>query len=133
MKRKAVAAWLTQRLTSMGYAPQSDYKGNVLVHLDGKSGGPNVLVTAHMDEIALMITKIEDDGKIRVTAYGGVYTWKWGEGPVDILTRYGALPGILSYGCIHTNDEKSVVEYARHHPLGWDKALRVYRTRLAPN
>ena len=122
-EEKAVAAWLTSHLALMGYAPQSDYKGNVLVHLDGKPGGPNVLVTAHMDEIALMITKIEDDGKIRVTAYGGVYTWKWGEGPVDILTRSGALPGILSYGCIHTNDEKSVVEHARHHPLGWDKAF----------
>ena len=101
-----------ERIAAMGYTPDVDAKGSVLVHLEGQnSSGPRVLVTAHMDEIALMITKIEDDGKIRVAAYGGVYAWKWGEGPVEIMTLNGLLPGVLSFGCIHTNDEKSVAEY----------------------
>jgi putative aminopeptidase FrvX len=50
-----------------------------------------------------------------------VFTWKWGEGPVEILTRDGLLPGILSYGCIHTNAATSVVEHARNHALNWER------------
>ena len=121
-EEKAVAAWVTQKLTDLGYAPETDAKGNVVVRLQGRQDGPNVLVTAHMDEIALMITHIEEDGKIRVAAYGGSYPWKWGEGEMGILTRSGSVTGILSFGGIHTNNEKSVAEHARHNPLTWDRA-----------
>ena len=141
-EERAVAVWLSDYLLRIGCTPEIDAKGNVLVRLEGAPDNakspssssplsssdlnpalPDILVTAHMDEIALIVTKIEEDGKIRVAASGGVFTWKWGEGPVDILTREEALTGILSYGCIHTNDEKSVVEYARHHPLDWGRAF----------
>ena len=121
-EEKAVAEYVQGKLSAMGYTPEIDAKGNVLVHLDGTPGGPNVLVTAHLDEIALIVTRIEEDGRIRVAASGGAHTWKWGEGPVDILTRKGSVPAILSYGCIHTNNEQSVAEYARHHALDWGRA-----------
>lgn len=122
-EEKAVAEWVQAELRQLGYTPELDAKGNVLVQLEGTPGGPNVLVTAHMDEIALMITRIDEDGRIRVAASGGAYTWKWGEGPVEILTRDGVLTAILSFGCIHTNNEQSVVEYARHHPLDWGRTF----------
>lgn len=121
-EEKAVAEYVQGKLAHLGYSPEVDAKGNVLVHLEGTPGGPNVLVTAHMDEIALMVTHIDIDGRVRVVAMGGAHTWKWGEGPVDILTRDGAIPAILSYGCIHTNHEASVAEYARHHSLDWGRA-----------
>ena len=121
-QEQATRDWLVEYLNTQGYTPRVDVKGSVLVDMPGNETGPTVLVTAHQDEIALMITRIEDDGKIRVAAYGGVYAWKWGEGAVEILTQNGLLPGVLSFGCIHTNDEKSVAEYARHHPLGLDRA-----------
>ncbi len=126
-EEKAARDWLRRKLEAIGYATKTDAKGNLRVtmpaahHPESASPVPTILVTAHMDEIALMITKIEDDGKIRVAAYGGAYPWKWGEGAVDILTRDGAIPAILSFGSIHTNSEKSVAEFARKNPLGWDK------------
>jgi putative aminopeptidase FrvX len=49
--------------------------------------------------------------------YGGAYAWKWGEGPVDILTRKGAIPAVLSFGSIHTNHEASVAQYGRENPM----------------
>ncbi len=125
-QESAVRDWLVERLHGMDYAPETDPKGNLIVRIPGPAAGgaarPHVLVTAHLDEIALMITRIEEDGKIRVAPVGGAYTWKWGEGPVEILTRTGPVTGILSYGCIHTNAEESVVEQARHHPLKWERA-----------
>jgi putative aminopeptidase FrvX len=118
----AVRDWLAERLRALDYTPTTDPKGNLLVKISGGARGLPVLVTAHLDEIALMITRIEEDGKIRVEAVGGAYTWKWGEGPVEILTRTGPMTGILSFGGIHTNAESSVAEHARNHPLKWDRA-----------
>ncbi|HLK61407.1 MAG TPA: M20/M25/M40 family metallo-hydrolase [Chthonomonadaceae bacterium] len=115
-----VSAWLAERVRALGYKPEIDPKGNLIVTLPSSPQRPRILITAHLDEIALMITRIENDGKIRVAAGGGTYTWKWGEGPVDILTRNGPLPAIVSFGCIHTNHKDSVVEQARHSPLPWD-------------
>ncbi len=109
------------RMRGLGYAPQTDAKGNLLVTVNGGMAGPSVLVTAHLDEIALMITQIEPDGKIRVAAYGGAYPWKWGEGPMSIMARPHPVSAILSFGCIHTNHPDSVVEFARHNPLTFDK------------
>ena len=121
-EERDIANWVAQRLRSQGHIPEIDPKGNVIVTLPGDPVKPHILITAHLDEIALMITKIETDGKIRVAAVGGTYTWKWGEGPVEILTEDGVIPGIVSFGCIHTNDKESVVEQARQHPLPWEHA-----------
>lgn len=120
-QENAVRDWLSTWLQARGYCCQADAKGNLLVVMEGMGNAPSVLVTAHMDEIGLMITRIDPDGKIRVAELGGVYTWKWGETPVDILTSQGGVPAILSYGSIHTNSEESVVEYARKNPLPFKK------------
>ena len=115
--------YVMAKMEAMGYTPQIDAKGNVYTTLgDPARDVPHVLITAHSDEIGLMVVKVEDDGKIRVAALGGSYPWKWGEGAVSLLTANGLITGILSFGCIHTNHENSVVEHARNHPLTWDKA-----------
>lgn len=118
----AVRDSVEHRVRDLGYSPTIDAKGNVLVHLRGASdSAANVLVTAHMDEIAMMVKSIDMDGKIRVAPSGGAYPWKWGEGPVDIMTRDGTLPSILSFGCIHTSSPESVAEQTRATPLTWDR------------
>ncbi len=123
-QEKAVRDWLTERLRALDYTPETDAKGNLFVRVVGNAGPekPRILVTAHLDEIALMIERVQDDGTIRVTGLGGSHPWKWGEGPVEILTREGALPAILSYGCIHTRDEASVMEYVQKNGMPWSKA-----------
>lgn len=119
----AIAKYIAEAMTAMGYTPHLDAKGNVYTTLgDPERDLPHVLITAHMDEIGLMVVNVEDDGKIRVAALGGTYTWKWGEGAVSLMTASGLITGILSYGCIHTNDERSVVQYARTNALPWNMA-----------
>lgn len=44
--------------------------GNLTLHIKGN--GEKILFAAHMDEIGLMITYIEDNGFLRFTAIGGV-------------------------------------------------------------
>ena len=74
---------------------------------------------AHLDEIALLVVRIESDGQLVVTNLGGAFPWKWGEGPVQILAPDEALTGILSFGGIHTNDPASVAAQARERALTW--------------
>ncbi len=119
-QEEAVARWICEYLVKLGYLPDSDAKGNVIVKIDGDPRLPTVLITAHLDEIALMVSAIEPDGKVRVTALGGAYPWKWGETEVSILASKAPVPGILSFGGIHTNHPKSVVENARRAPLTWE-------------
>jgi len=128
-QEEAVRAAVEAHVSALGYAYQVDVKGNLIVPLPtspvegGDRGGrPRVVVTAHLDEIALMVSRVEGDGAVRVVPMGGLYPWKWGEQPVEILTCEGPLPGILSFGCIHTNSPLSVVQQARNAPLQWEQA-----------
>lgn len=121
----AVREAIAEIVREIGYDATTDAKGNLLVSIGNSGeadGKTTVVVTAHLDEIGLMITKIEPDGSIRVAELGGVYAWKWGEGPVEILAGDEILVGILSYGGIHTNAPDSVAEFARNNPLTFKQA-----------
>ncbi len=119
-QEEAVRRALEAHLGRRGLDHRTDAKGNLLVPFG--DGRPRIVVTAHMDEIALMVREIEPDGSLRVTNLGGLYPWKCGEGPVDVLAREEILPGVLSFGSIHTSDPSSTVQWARERPLGWDQA-----------
>lgn len=115
----AVRDAVVAHVLALGYSSRIDAKGNLLV---GEEGPARVVVTAHLDEIALMVSQVQPDGCLIVTPLGGVYPWKWGEQPVEILASPTAIPGILSFGCIHTNSPASVAQQAREGPLTWDMA-----------
>jgi len=120
-QERAVHDWLQAYLRGMGFDPTTDARGNLLLSLgEQRADKPSVLVTAHMDEIAVTITEIEADGKVRVAAYGGCYPWKWGEGRMDILTTDGPLPAILSFGSMHSSAAHSTAELGRNRALTWD-------------
>ena len=116
--REAVAAHAER----LGCAPKTDARGNLLLSLPGAGQTPvkpDIVVMAHLDEIALLVARIEGDGRLVVTNLGGAFPWKWGEGPVQILAPGEALTGILSFGGIHTSDPGSVAAQARERALVW--------------
>ncbi len=120
-EEKYVREYLYNELIQLDFAPITDAKGNLVIELPGNPEKPSVLISAHMDEIGLMITRVEHNGYIRLAAYGGAYPWKWGEGPVIVMgTNSTSLPAILSFGSIHTNNEQSPVQKARSKPLEWE-------------
>lgn len=111
--RDAVAA----RVAAIGLASRTDAKGNLLVG----SERPRVVVTAHLDEIAMIVTRVEDDGRLRVAPLGGLFPWKLGEGPVQVLGRE-PVDGVLSLGSIHTADKQANVRRADKEAIEWGMA-----------
>ncbi|HVT11157.1 MAG TPA: hypothetical protein VHE55_02735 [Fimbriimonadaceae bacterium] len=108
---------LERHVERLGLAHRADAKGNLLVG----SERPRIVVTAHMDEIAMIVRRIEPDGTLAVGPLGGLFPWKLGEGPVQILTD-PPFVGALSFGSIHTADEASNVRQADHSTVDWEMA-----------
>lgn len=51
-----------------------DAMGNLIVHKQGDGSGLKVMIAAHMDEIGMMVNHITEDGFLRFTNIGGLYT-----------------------------------------------------------
>ena len=110
---------LTKHVGELGYKHETDAKGNLVVRL-GKAARSKVVVTAHMDEIALFVRQVSADGSLKVAALGGIFPWKLGEGPVTIMAGSGFFEGILSVGSIHTESNLSAAKRAKTDVLTWD-------------
>ena len=111
--REAVA----RHVASLGLDSEADAKGNLIVRLGDH---PRVVVTAHLDEIALMVRAVESDGRVVVAPMGGIFPWKLGEIPVRFLLPGGAtLDGVLSFGSIHTESALSDAAKAKTAALTW--------------
>jgi putative aminopeptidase FrvX len=91
--------------------------------------GPAVRVFAHKDELAMMVKRVEADGRLTVRELGGLQPWAIGQGMVDILGDGGTIPGVLSFSCMHTSRENAALWKAKNErPLSWD-AVFVFTRR----
>ena len=103
-----MAAFLLTRLETMGFSPELDGAGNVLVRLDGRDvAAPTICYAAHMDEIGMTVSEIAADGRLCVDRLGGLFSWKIGETAVTILGDRDDAHGMLSLGSGHS---RKVVE-----------------------
>ena len=86
---KKKANFLIEYLTSLGYKPYQNQKGNVLVEVEGKNKY-NIGLSAHIDTLGLMVRSIKSNGKLSFTTLGG-----------PLLNTYDG-----EYCKIHTRDNK---------------------------
>lgn len=97
-----LAEIVRNKLAALGYSPEQDGAGNVFIRFPGKNPkSPLVCIAAHMDEIGFVVTRIEQDGTLRLQRNGGLYPWKQGEGPVEIIGDHTSITGVLSMGSTH--------------------------------
>lgn len=95
-----VICWQVREL---GFAPEVDPGGNVLVKVAGREPDlPTWCYAAHMDEIGMTVTRLRADGNLEVAPSGGLYPWKIGERPVEVLGDADSIVGVLSMGSTHT-------------------------------
>lgn len=71
----------------LGYDPIETHKGGLIVDLGGE-GNP-LVVTAHLDDIGLMVRHINEDGTLNVCPVGGLYPFYCVMENVRVHTRDG--------------------------------------------
>lgn len=109
-----IAELIRDKITKLGHCCETDPSGNLIVRIEGRNPeAPTVILAAHMDEIAMVVSKIETDGSLRVRPSGGLLPWKTGEIPVEILGDNHNLGGVLSMGSTHN------LEALNKTALGW--------------
>jgi putative aminopeptidase FrvX len=92
-----IAARFTEALAPFTTDIRIDKIGNLIARIEGDGEGPrpSVLLAAHMDEIGLMVTKIERGGFLRMTNIGGVDPRTQVAQEVLVHTRSGDYVGII--------------------------------------
>jgi putative aminopeptidase FrvX len=110
-REERMAAEIARRISTLGCQAQTDPQGNVWTTIEGSDPSLGAVAFAsHMDELAMVITAIEPDGRLRVQRSGGLHPWKLGECPVEIVGDGEAtIPAHLSFGSGHTNDPKDPI------------------------
>ncbi len=83
----------------------TDPAGNLIGFTKGEGEAAPVRVMVHMDELSLLVKRVEKEGKLRVSPLGGLYPSNLGQGPVDILGDDRIIPGIISAGPMHVSKE----------------------------
>ena len=85
-----------------------DAAGNLIGKMNGTNkSAPAIRLMTHMDEISMIVKRINEDGSLRVNPLGGSYPASFGQGPLDIIGDHKTVSGILSFGSMHTTKESS--------------------------
>lgn len=94
--------FVRSKLSEIGLDSESDLAGNIIVRIPGKDDRlPSLMMTAHMDEIGAVVSKVNSDGTLKVVRSGSLYPWKLGESPVEIIGDDKTIVGVVSMGSTH--------------------------------
>ncbi|HTJ58493.1 MAG TPA: M20/M25/M40 family metallo-hydrolase [Devosiaceae bacterium] len=106
--RKRLAA----EIRALGISARTDRLGNLIATIPGTSDAPSVMLFAHMDQLGLVVRRIEPSGLIRVERLGGV--------PEKALPAQAVL-----FMIAEGRDVTGVIANKSHHATGQDEKYRV--------
>ena len=111
-----VRRYIKAELHALGIATRTDRLGNLIATLAGDEALPSVMLIAHMDQLGLIVRKIEANGLIRVERVGGVPEKALPAQEVVLCVGHGrSLAGVIANKSHHatTPEEKyKVLPYA---------------------
>ena len=110
-----VRRYIKAELAALEIASKTDMLGNLIATIEGDANLPSVMFIAHMDQLGLIVRKIEASGMIRVERVGGVPERALAAQEVLLCVGNGkTLPGLIANKSHHatTPEEKyRVVPY----------------------
>jgi putative aminopeptidase FrvX len=100
-----------------------DEAGNLVGLIRGRGDGsaPAIRVMAHMDELSMLVKRVESDGTLHLTPLGTMYPANFGLGPVAVLGAEQTLCAVLTLGSEHTTHESQRIWETK--PDQGDKAM----------
>lgn len=69
---RTIAPLVVEKFRSSADEVTTDRFGNIYAHKKGEGGRYKIMLAAHMDEIGLMVKKIDERGFLRFTTIGGI-------------------------------------------------------------
>jgi putative aminopeptidase FrvX len=98
---KKVRDFIKAKLTARQIKTYSDSMGNLYAFKEGKVAGeePGIMLSAHMDEVGLMISSIEKSGHLRFYKVGGINEEALVSKPVQIGPQ--GISGVIGAKAIH--------------------------------
>jgi putative aminopeptidase FrvX len=93
---------LSRELGALGRHARADTLGNLILTLPGDPSRPSVLLIAHMDQLGLIVRRVEPDGFLRVERVGGVPERALPAQPVLMMVAEGRdVPGVIAHKSHH--------------------------------
>ena len=102
------AAWVKEAFEALGFAASITTKGGVLIDLGGKDDQNGLLLAAHADTLGGMVAEVKGNGRLRITALGGMNANNAEAENVRVYTRSGkVIEGTLQLcnASIHVNGD----------------------------
>jgi putative aminopeptidase FrvX len=101
-----------------------DPAGNLvgLLRGTGAADTPVVRVMAHMDELSMIVKRVQPDGTLRLSQLGTMYPGNFGLGPLTVLGDAEQLTAVLLLGSEHTTRETAQVWQTK--PDAGDRAMQ---------
>ena len=93
-REQSVAQRLAELFSPLCDETSVDPMGSMIAVQRGSGRGPRVMLTAHIDEVCLVTTDVEDDGSVRFFTIG-VAPQVLPAQVVTLLTGEGPLPGVI--------------------------------------
>ena len=83
------AQWVKNAFESLGFAATITTKGGVIIDLGGKDENDGLLLEAHADTLGAMVCQVKGDGRLKLTALGGMRPENAETENVRVYTRNG--------------------------------------------
>ncbi len=83
------AQWAKEAFENLGFTATITQKGGVLVDLGGEDAGDGLLLAAHTDTLGAMVAQVKGNGRLRLTALGGMSPNNGEAENVRVYTREG--------------------------------------------
>ena len=104
------AAWVKEAFEKLGFSASITAKGGVLADLGGKNTEDGLLLEAHADTLGGMVAEVKGNGRLRLTALGGMNANNGEAENVWVYTRSGkVIDGTLQLcnASVHVNGDYS--------------------------
>ena len=83
------AEWVKNAFSEMGYDAKITVKGGVLIDLGGRDETDGLLLEAHADTLGGMVAEVKSNGRLRLTALGGMQAANGETENVRVYARNG--------------------------------------------
>ncbi len=104
-----VADALKKNTKSAGFKYSRDGMGSLIMNKKGATKGPKIMIAAHMDEVGYIVQDIQQNGQIRLSMVGGVWSHTVVGASAKLIASNGKeYRGIFGHTSIHILEREKV-------------------------